>query len=58
VLAPSLRERVVQGVRQVAARPHLRGLEICDTKLGDDAGLVGAGLLALGAGGALMTSRL
>lgn len=47
-LAPSLRERVVKHARSVAARPHLRSLDIRDTELGDDAGLVGAGLLSHG----------
>jgi glucokinase len=46
LLAPSLRSAVVQHLRQAVARSHLKNLEICDARLGDDAGLVGAGLLA------------
>ena len=44
--APSLRQRIVEVLRENAARPALSRLEIRDTVLGDKAGLVGAGLLA------------
>ena len=54
VLAPSLRARLVEGVQLAAARSHLAGLSIRDTMLGDDAGLVGAGLLAHESAAALM----
>jgi glucokinase len=45
--APSLRERIVHVMRAYAARPALSNLVVRDTELGDQAGLVGAGLLAL-----------
>ncbi|MBN1962665.1 MAG: ROK family protein [Deltaproteobacteria bacterium] len=46
VLAPTLRQRIVQVIKDNTARPALSKLEIRDTELGDKAGLVGAGLLA------------
>lgn len=46
LLAPSLRARVVTRIREAVARAHLARLEICDTRLGDEAGVIGAGLLA------------
>ncbi len=47
--ARSLRERVVGWVEAATERPHLARLSIRESALGDDAGLVGAGLLALSA---------
>jgi glucokinase len=45
-LAPSLRERVGIRLQAYAPRPELGDLLVRDSELGDDAGLVGAGLLA------------
>jgi glucokinase len=44
---PQLRQRVAQGVLEQAARVSRVGLKIVDAELGDDAGVVGAGLYAL-----------
>jgi glucokinase len=44
---PELRRRVAQGVMGQAARVSRVGLRIVDAQLGDDAGVVGAGLHAL-----------
>ncbi|MBI5507739.1 MAG: ROK family protein [Deltaproteobacteria bacterium] len=44
--APSLRRAVVAGINADAARPQLADVSIRDSELGDQAGLVGAGLLA------------
>jgi glucokinase len=44
---PELRRRVAQGVLEQAARVSRVGLKIVDAQLGDDAGVVGAGLHAL-----------
>ncbi len=45
--ARSLRDRMVDVLRGCTARPALSKLVVRDTELGDRAGLVGAGLLAL-----------
>ncbi len=45
--APSLHDATVGRIRAATARPHLARLRIEKAALGDDAGLVGAGLLAL-----------
>jgi glucokinase len=45
--APSLKKQVVTCVQQFAPKPHIRHLRIADSKLGDDAGVIGAALLAL-----------
>jgi glucokinase len=42
----TLRERVEEEIRAVAGRAHLQGLSVLESALEDDAGLVGAGLLA------------
>ncbi len=44
--APSLHEATVNEIRAYAARPQLADVTIAKSELGDDAGLVGAGLLA------------
>jgi glucokinase len=44
---PELRRRVARGVMEQAAPVSRVGLKIVDAKLGDDAGVVGAGLHAL-----------
>jgi len=44
--APGLRARVAADLRACAARPHLEDLRVVDSVLGDDAGLIGAAMLA------------
>jgi glucokinase len=44
---PELRRRVAEGTMELAARVSRVGLRVVDAQLGDDAGVVGAGLHAL-----------
>lgn len=44
--APSLKARVVRGIHAYAARPALASLRIADTVLGEQAGAIGAAMLA------------
>ena len=44
--APYLKKAVLDSIRSYAARPAQRALRISDTKLGDDAGVIGAALAA------------
>lgn len=46
VHAPSLQERLVQSIGQHTSRPAITGLRIVGTALGDQAGTVGAAVLA------------
>ncbi|MFC1610458.1 ROK family protein [Myxococcota bacterium] len=46
--APSLKAQVVERLRVYAGKPQLDEVDICDSELGEHAGLVGAGLLAHG----------
>jgi glucokinase len=47
VSAPSLKAAVSQRIKNYAGRPQQKNLIIRDTKLADDAGVIGAALLAL-----------
>jgi len=44
---PGLKARAIDWIRRATGRPQLARLTVLDAALGDDAGLIGAGLLAL-----------
>lgn len=44
--APSLQQGVVDNMRRHSGRPQLEQVKLCASQLGDQAGLIGAGLLA------------
>ncbi|XXF77235.1 ROK family protein [Myxococcaceae bacterium GXIMD 01537] len=43
---PGLRQRLLEGVQMYASQTSREGLFVADAELGDDSGLIGAGLLA------------
>ncbi|MGQ0503999.1 MAG: ROK family protein [Myxococcaceae bacterium] len=44
---PGLRQRISAGVEKYASRTSRAAVTLCDAALGDDSGIIGAGLLAL-----------